>query len=666
MLRPETDAGRNLPRFEKVVAVEVENGFVPRESVAQGDVHVARSGQVVDALNGFAVYKSGKGQLPIGTGGERKSIVHLDDAITLLPVERNVPEVAVLLAMPQADEGQAGIQPVLYAEWYRRLYACLLLVIEIEFLIDFHQTFGGLVEGLHGVVFGMIEPGAENVFSLQNIGHLKLIVLRGLQQRIAMHFGISATDVRDGILHRPIDRILLVAAQGELEDMSRGGRAVQVDVGIPVPPVPDGSLVMLCRQRGVQREAVAEALAETGIEVPGLLAAAGLHVGQGIRSGERFAGFGVVIVLVAVVDAGGIDGSVVQSPAALQGMFLSQKELPTVDALAIFGIEVECLLLHLAVQQLAGRRAVVGQLRTCLQTEWSAVVQAAVVQPVGAAAEGRGELRACNGHPVVVGGISAVIDQTQPMLFGDVIVRPEPEVMDMAPSTAHLVSGQRIDRTIGQGVPGLFSGCGVAATVRVRVKEICREFILMIKQAGAFLKAFAMLLAVFGIKLPLPGGRAACRLLQDDVNQGAAHLVAGGSVVHHFRLLDASGRDAPQQLFQLFGGEGGDLSVQYHGDALTCQLQPAVRLDNTGKLFHSLINIVHGKVLHQTGQVIHQLALRGFHEGTFAGNHHFRQGAVKAVETGIGRNQAVGTEGTGVAGIGRNAVVLLRKKCAAA
>lgn len=77
ILRLETDAGRNLSRLKNIVAVEVEDGFVLSEAVAQGNIHIARRGQVVNALNGFAMHKSGHRQLQIGLGGESKSIVHL-------------------------------------------------------------------------------------------------------------------------------------------------------------------------------------------------------------------------------------------------------------------------------------------------------------------------------------------------------------------------------------------------------------------------------------------------------------------------------------------------------------------------------------------------------------------------------------------------------------
>ena len=98
------------------------------------------------------------------------------------------------------------------------------------------------------------------------------------------------------------------------------------------------------------------------------------------------AGFGVIIILVAVVDAGSIDGSVIQIPTFSQTVLLGQKEFPSVDALAIFGVEVKFLVLHAAMQQLVGRGTVVGQFGTGFEAERGTIVQTAVVKPAGAIA----------------------------------------------------------------------------------------------------------------------------------------------------------------------------------------------------------------------------------------------------------------------------------------
>ena len=96
------------------------------------------------------------------------------------------------------------------------------------------------------------------------------------------------------------------------------------------------------------------------------------------EGGQLFAGFGVVIILVAVVDAGSIDGSVIQIPTFSQTMLLGQKEFPSVDALAIFGVEVKFLILHAAMQQLVGRGTVVGQFGTGFEAERGTIVQTAL------------------------------------------------------------------------------------------------------------------------------------------------------------------------------------------------------------------------------------------------------------------------------------------------
>ena len=167
---------------------------------------------------------------------------------------------------------------------------------------------------------------------------------------------------------------------------------------------------------------------------------------------------------VAVVDAGSIDGSVIQIPTFSQTVLLGQKEFPSVDALAIFGVEVKFLILHAAMQQLVGRGTVVGQFGTGFEAERGTIVQTAVVQPVGAIAMSCGHLRARHARPVVGGGIATVIDETQLMVLGDVIVRPYPEI---------IICCHGVNRAVCQGVHSLFVGSRVAPAMAVRVKKIC-------------------------------------------------------------------------------------------------------------------------------------------------------------------------------------------------
>lgn len=148
MLRLEADARRNLPRFKDVVAIDIQDGFILGKTVAQGGIHVARRRQVVNALDGVAVYEAGQGQFQIGLGAKGEIIGHLCNAVTLAAVERNVPEITVLLVKPHSDKAEARIQPILYLEGHRCLYACQLFIVVIHIFINFHQALGRLVKQL--------------------------------------------------------------------------------------------------------------------------------------------------------------------------------------------------------------------------------------------------------------------------------------------------------------------------------------------------------------------------------------------------------------------------------------------------------------------------------------------------------------------------------------
>ena len=162
--------------------------------------------------------------------------------------------------------------------------------------------------------------------------------------------------------------------------------AGQVEDGIDVPLVPHGCLVALHGQREVRHQLPAEGLAEACIQVERLFATARPDiVRQPGFSILRFQFF-MLIRLVRMVHARGIDGTVVQSPTVLQLMFLRKEELPGIDALSVFGIEVEGIITHATVQQLIARCVVPCELHACLQSDGCLIVQTAVVQPRGLSA----------------------------------------------------------------------------------------------------------------------------------------------------------------------------------------------------------------------------------------------------------------------------------------
>ena len=150
-----------------------------------------------------------------------------------------------------------------------------------------------------------------------------------------------------------------------------------------------------------------------------------------------------------MVHARGVDRPVVQPPAVLQLMLLREEELPGIDALAVFGIEVEGIIAHAAVQQLVARSVVPRELRARLQSDGRPVVQAAVVQPRSLAAHAFGRLCARRVLAGVTGGIGTVVDKAQRMVLGQRVVRAQAETVGVAAGAHLLVVIDEMRRTVG-------------------------------------------------------------------------------------------------------------------------------------------------------------------------------------------------------------------------
>lgn len=150
-----------------------------------------------------------------------------------------------------------------------------------------------------------------------------------------------------------------------------------------------------------------------------------------------------------MVHARGVDRPVVQPPAVLQLMLLREEELPGIDALAVFGIEVEGIIAHAAVQQLIARSVVPRELRARLQSDGRPIIQAAVVQPRGLAAHAFGRLCARRVLAGVTGGIGTVVDKAQRMVLGQRVVRAQAETVGVAAGAHLLVVIDEMRRAVG-------------------------------------------------------------------------------------------------------------------------------------------------------------------------------------------------------------------------
>ena len=219
--------------------------------------------------------------------------------------------------------------------------------------IDFHQTFRRLIKSLSRVIFRMGKPCTKDVFTLQNMCQLKLIFLSRFQERVPMYFRISTTQIRDSILHRPIIRIVLIAAQSQLPNIAGGRHITQVNGRIPIPLIPYWCLVMFHGKRSVQGKFITETFIETRIEVQSLFATAGLHIIGNTCAHTCLCSrilLRIIIILITVVDTGRINGTIIQSPSTTQIMLLGKEKFPAIDALTVFGIKGKLFILHAAMQ----------------------------------------------------------------------------------------------------------------------------------------------------------------------------------------------------------------------------------------------------------------------------------------------------------------------------
>ena len=182
-----------------------------------------------------------------------------------------------------------------------------------------------------------------------------------------------------------------------------------------------------------------------------------------------------------MVHARGVDRPVVQPPAVLQLMFLCKEELPGVDALAVFGIEVKSIIAHAAMQQLIARCVVPRELRTRLQSERCLIIQTAVVQPRGLFAQAFGRLCTSRVLSGVTGGIGTVIDEAQQVVLSQCVVCAQAEAVGVAAGTHLFVVVDEMRRAVGLlPVAGFLVGGTEAFAMSVRVKKVGRELLTII------------------------------------------------------------------------------------------------------------------------------------------------------------------------------------------
>ena len=158
------DGGGDGAGLEEVLAVGGEDGTGVGKGIAEGEVEIARGGEVHRALDGFAADEAIDGEGEVVATGEAEGGAGGCHAVGDVAVEGAGVVVAVLLSHPHANEVEASGEPPREIKRQGCHYPCLLLKVEVAELGNFVKAFRRLVHGLHEMAFLTGKPDAEDVF----------------------------------------------------------------------------------------------------------------------------------------------------------------------------------------------------------------------------------------------------------------------------------------------------------------------------------------------------------------------------------------------------------------------------------------------------------------------------------------------------------------------
>ena len=112
--------------------------------------------------------------------------------------------------------------------------------------------------------------------------------------------------------------------------------------------------------------------------------------------------------------------------------------------------------------------------------------------------------------------------------------------------------------------------------------------------------------------------------LQPDVYESSANLRFCRSGIHYISLIQPANGETLQQREHLVGRQRHHLSVERYSYFPTGQLILSFILNNSWKLFNSIINIVDNFIFKQSRQVVSYYATVDNSYRSFAFDQHFR------------------------------------------
>ncbi len=195
-------------------------------------------------------------------------------------------------------------------------------------------------------------------------------------------------------------------------------------------------------------------------------------------------------------------------------------------------------------------------------------------------------------------------------------------------------------------MPGLQGIVVVRLRKVIGVDQIRRELPFGIEQGTPPLGAAGILVRILSVNLALQLAPVLGVVVQDNVDEGATHLVLRRGIGNHLRFGNPAHRCRAQQRIHLVRRQRGDLSVDDHRRSPARHGEPVSLRNYAGEF----AGIVGRSLLQNSGQVIHQRPLVHLHDRPFRRHRRRCQFKIQAVRRRDGerirllRSQSDGSE----------------------
>lgn len=134
--------------------------------------------------------------------------------------------------------------------------------------------------------------------------------------------------------------------------------------------------------------------------------------------------------------------------------------------------------------------------------------------------------------------IRAIVDQAQLMVFGNVVVHPQPKAVAIAMRTPPPGRLDMMHCSIIQRMTRILARRAVGIAMAVLIEEVHAQLVPLILHDDPLAERRIVVLVPREVGLSLPRHAVGSAMFQDDVDDRAAQLHAGGRHIHHLHPLD--------------------------------------------------------------------------------------------------------------------------------